>query len=289
MLGILGDLRHAFRIYLRTPIASALAVVVLAIAMAFVGSFLSMYVDFVLKPHPGFEQSGRIVTLGQNDGTRLTGIPWALIERIDGEVGAVEAIVGASAYYETTGNPPTTQMFELVTRGFSSGLKPLLALGRGFEDSEHDPEAERVVLISHRYWQDKLGGDPDVLDTTLEVTLQGGTIIGPNGPEQPDPETADYRIVGVVAAEMGGLQNDQVAYWLPFERALPTLYADATRARTRTFQTFARTAPGVSPTALADQLNARYLGETLEYRFVSEEKSSFLGFGLFNRLWRRGA
>ena len=34
---------------------------------------------------------------------------------------------------------------------------------------------------------------------------------------------------------------------------------------------------------------ARYLGEQLEYRFVSEEKSSFLGFGFFNRLWRRGA
>jgi septum site-determining protein MinD len=32
---------------------------------------------------------------------------------------------------------------------------------------------------------------------------------------------------------------------------------------------------------------ARYLGQQLEYRFVAAEKSSFLGFGFFNRLWRR--
>jgi len=264
--GILADLRHAFRIYIRTPIASGLAVVVLAIAMAFVGAFLSMYVDFVLEPHPGFEQSERIMTLGQNDGTRLTGVPWLLIERIDSEVPAVEAIVGTSNYFQTVGDPPTSQIVELVTRGFSSGLRPLLELGRGFEDSEHDPEAERVVLISHRYWQQQLGGNPDVLDTTLEVSLRGVTIFGPNGPEQPEPETADYRIIGVVAAEMGGLQNDQVAYWLPLERVAPTLYGEAAAARTRTLQTFTRTAAGVSPTSLADQLNARYLGETQQLR-----------------------
>ena len=34
---------------------------------------------------------------------------------------------------------------------------------------------------------------------------------------------------------------------------------------------------------------ARYLGEQLEYHFVSEEKRSFLGFGFVNRLWRRSA
>ena len=188
MRGILTDLRHAFRIYVRTPIASGLAVVVLAIAMAFVGSFLSMYVDFVLEPHPGFEQSGRIVTLGQTNGTLLTGLPLALTEQVDDDVPAVEAIVAASARQMPVGDPPTPEMFEFVTRGFSSGLRPKLELGRGFEDSEHEPDAERVVLVSHRYWQEKLGGDPLVLDTTLEITLRGGTVFGPNGPQQAEPD-----------------------------------------------------------------------------------------------------
>ena len=267
MRGILGDLRHAFRIYLRTPIASGLAVVVLAIAMAFVGAFLSMYVDFVLRPHPGFEQSGRIVTLGQNDGTRLSGLPWALIERIDDEVPAIEGIIGTNARSQRVGDSPTPEVFEFVTRGFSSGLKPLIELGRGFEDTEHDPEAERVVLVSHRYWQEKLGSDPEVLDTRIEITLQGGTRIGPDGrPEQAEPETAEYRIVGIVAAGMPGFQSDRVSYWLPMERLAAQLYGDSNRVRTLTLQTFARVASGVSPAALAEQLNARYLGPTDEFR-----------------------
>ena len=267
MRGILTDLRHAFRIYVRTPIASGLAVVVLAIAMAFVGSFLSMYVDFVLEPHPGFEQSGRIVTLGQTNGTLLTGLPLALTEQVDDDVPAVEAIVAASARQMPVGDPPTPEMFEFVTRGFSSGLRPKLELGRGFEDSEHEPDAERVVLVSHRYWQEKLGGDPLVLDTTLEITLRGGTVFGPNGPQQAEPETADYRVVGVVAAEMPGLQTDLVSFWLPFERAAATLFgSQAAQIRTAsTFATFARVAAGVSPAALAEQLNARYLGETEQF------------------------
>jgi hypothetical protein len=40
--GLAADLTHAFRIYRRTPLASGLAVLVLAVAMAFVTAFLSM-------------------------------------------------------------------------------------------------------------------------------------------------------------------------------------------------------------------------------------------------------
>jgi predicted permease len=265
--GILADLRHALRIYRRTPIASGLAVVVLAIAMAFVGAFLSMYVDFVLKPHPGFEQSGRIVTLGQNDGTRLTGLPYALIERIDSEMPEIETIVGAQTRTQLGGEPPQLVATEFVTRGFTSGLKPRIQLGRGFEDAEHDPEAERVVIVSHRYWQDTLGGDPAVLDTTIELTLQPSFRNVVDGrPEMPAPETADYRIVGVMAAEMQGLGNDRVAYWLPFERAAVALYGELQRIRGLNFTSYGRAAAGVPASSIAEQLNARYLDETEQFR-----------------------
>ena len=58
MKGLAADLRHAVRLYGRTPGSSAIAVVVLAVGMAFVAAFLSLYIDLVLRPHPGFEQSG---------------------------------------------------------------------------------------------------------------------------------------------------------------------------------------------------------------------------------------
>src|SRR5690606_16380278 len=60
--GLSEDLRHAVRIYRKSPGSTALAVVALAIAMAFVGAFVSLYVDLVLRPNPGFAESGRLVT-----------------------------------------------------------------------------------------------------------------------------------------------------------------------------------------------------------------------------------
>ena len=67
---------------------------VLAIGMAFVSAFLSLYVDLVLRPHPGFEDSGSIVTIGQLDGVRFTGIPLGLSERMAAEVAALESAAG---------------------------------------------------------------------------------------------------------------------------------------------------------------------------------------------------
>lgn len=77
MSGMLADIRHAFRVYRGTVSSTLTAVIVLAVALAFVGAFLSLYADLVLRPHAGFEQSGRIATVGQTDGRFLLGVAHA--------------------------------------------------------------------------------------------------------------------------------------------------------------------------------------------------------------------
>ncbi len=59
-------LRHALVVYRGTPVASAIAIVALAVAMAFVSAFLSLWSDLALKPPEGFEQGSRIGTIGQS-------------------------------------------------------------------------------------------------------------------------------------------------------------------------------------------------------------------------------
>src|SRR5690606_12621325 len=90
--GLLQDLNHAWRIYRRTPISSAMAVVVLAVAMAFVAAFFSLYVDLILRPHPGFEQSNRVVSVGWNNGQNASGLRYDLIERIAEESTTLDVI-----------------------------------------------------------------------------------------------------------------------------------------------------------------------------------------------------
>lgn len=278
MRGVMADIRHALRVYRRTPASSLIAIAVLAIGMAFVAAFLSMYVDLVLRPHAGFEQSGRLVTLGQNDGNRLSGLPFELIERINDEMTVFDQVVGFTGRTDVVGDPPMVFATEYVTRGFFDELRPRLVLGRGFESTEHEPEAERVVVISYRYWQDNLGGDPDVIDTTLEITLRPNTIFNFNGPTQtPEPEVEDYRIIGVMAREMPGLASDRVMYWLPFERIAPVIYGGLLRLQTMSLTSIGRTASGVSVEAIVEQLNARYLDNSEELRLQSGMRLDAIG------------
>ena len=133
------------------------AVVVLAVAMAFVTAFLSMYVDVGLRPHPGFEQSGRLVTLGQTDGRNLGGLPRGLVDRLAEGASSVEAVAGVIQQTVTLTGSDERLAIEFVTESYFSGIRPRLHSGRGFDPADHDPEADKVVVVSYRYWRDVHG------------------------------------------------------------------------------------------------------------------------------------
>src|SRR5690606_25175743 len=90
MKGLLEDLKHALRIYRRTPGASLVAVVVLAVGLAAVTAFVSLYVDLILRPHPGFERGSRLVTFSWVDGRSSGNLRLQLIERIAAESATLE-------------------------------------------------------------------------------------------------------------------------------------------------------------------------------------------------------
>jgi hypothetical protein len=186
MRGLLADFRHAVRLYRRTPFASLIAVGVLAVGFAFVSAFLSLYVDLVLRPHPGIEQAGRIVTMGQLEGQGLRGLPYELIERMNEEMTSLDGAAGALVTAQRSDDEGALTL-ELLSRDFFPLLRPKLLSGRGFEAAEHEPEGEPVAVVSYRYWQDELGGDADVIGTTIELEPQPMIVMinagqsGPNG------------------------------------------------------------------------------------------------------------
>jgi putative ABC transport system permease protein len=272
MKALLPDCRHAIRLYARTPGPSLIAIAVLAVAMAFVTAFLSLYVDLVLRPHPGFEQSARLVTLGQNGGPSLLGLPYSMFERIAEEVNAIDAVAiatPANALIEPDREPVN---IEMVSAQFFEGLRPRLALGRGFLADEHAPDAEPVAVISYGLWQRRFGGDSGVLDTTLELTrdpsnvywgldifeANGRTIYGTFASE-PEQETTRFRIVGVMSDDLPGLSQGETAIWLAFDRAFPLFVGVAGYREMLRPMTYVRRRDGVSAAAIVGELEARYV------------------------------
>jgi predicted permease len=261
MKGLVADIRHALRVYARTPVASGLAVVVLAVAMAFVGSFLSLYIDIVFQPHPGFEDSGGLVTIGQNNGRNISSMPYVLLERIDDEVASVATISGFMTTNQQVGPDREQRVVEFVSDRFFGGLRPRLELGRGFESADHDPDAEPVAVISYRYWQEQYGGAPDTVGRLLEIRGRPQFNINPPGqdPAPAEEVTTEFRIVGVMGRDLPSLQAGDTAAWIAYEIGVPLYFGPWDNVRNfNMLRALGRLADGASPAAVAAEIDERY-------------------------------
>src|SRR5260370_24590594 len=66
----------------------------------------------------------------------------------------------------------------LVTPSYFATLGVRPVLGRVFDQEEEKPGQQLTVLISYRFWQSVLGGDPGIVGQTLRINGQPTTIIG---------------------------------------------------------------------------------------------------------------
>ena len=274
MRGFLGDCRHALRLYCRTPGGTLISVLVLAVGMAFVGTFLSLYVDLVLRPHPGFEQSGRLATIWQRNESGFSTAQHELVERLADEMATVD--VAAASFLAPTLIGPEREpvIAAMISKEFFPGLRPRLALGRGLEAADHEPGAEPVTVLSYRYWRERFAGDRNVVGIVLEVSRDADNPFaiyrGPPGsgffgePIEPEQDSARFRIVGVAAEALAGVPvlgggSFEPPLWLPLERVWP-LFAGVPESLSgsRGAGNYIRRARGASVAAVADEINARY-------------------------------
>jgi hypothetical protein len=65
-----------------------------------------------------------------------------------------------------------------VTPVFFHSAKIPTFLGRGFLPDEYGSGKQRVVIVSHRLWQQQFGGDPRIVGTAVRVNGRAFTVIG---------------------------------------------------------------------------------------------------------------
>src|SRR5690606_31918642 len=151
------------------------------------------------------------------------------------------------------------------------GLRPRLALGRGLSPEEHRADAEPVAVISYRLWQQRFGGNANVLGTAIEITRDssqpylvirtlrmGQTDLQSITSGEPEQETTSFRFVGVMAAGLPGLAQAESALWVSLERAFPLFIAAPELAPSSLGPTYVRARAGVSAAAVAGELKTRY-------------------------------
>jgi hypothetical protein len=78
-----------------------------------------------------------------------------------------------------------------VTPVFFQNAQSPTFLGRGFLPGEYGSGGQQVVVVSHHLWQQRFGGDPRIIGTTMRLNGQAFTVIGVMPPTFDVPSGVD--------------------------------------------------------------------------------------------------
>ncbi len=175
------DLRHGFRALRRAPGFTAAALVTLALGIGATSAIFSVVRTVMLTPLP-YHEPDRIVAVWETNrgGTSRNVIAPAnfvawrertrTLEHL-GMVGPVDlAMMVNGQAVDVDGLTVSADVFRAL------GVQP--ALGRAYTAEEDFGGRNAVIVLTHEFWQRRLGGRPDVLDMALPTDDGPRTVIG---------------------------------------------------------------------------------------------------------------
>jgi predicted permease len=139
-----------------------------------------------------------------------------------------------------------------VSGGYFAGLGVPAFLGRTIDESDDVAGATPVAMLSYRYWQDRFGGDPNVLGKRIDVNKVGFTVVGVTPPGFTGTLQVDTRpVVTIPLATEPLVAGDESAKDKPGERGPWWLHLMARLKPGATLETAQQSLDGVfQPLAL---------------------------------------
>jgi putative ABC transport system permease protein len=179
------DLRHATRLLARSPGFTLAALATLAIGIGATSAVYSIVRTVMLEPLP-YHEPDRIVTIWETNrgGTSRNVIApanfveWRERARTIEDLG-MTASVGLA--FIMNGQAIQVPGRALSAASFRAlGVQP--AMGRAYTDDEDFGGRRDVVVLSHEFWQRRLGGRSDVIGLALATDDGPKTVLGVMAP-----------------------------------------------------------------------------------------------------------
>src|SRR4051812_23537295 len=257
---MLSEFRFAVRQLLKTPSFTAVAILSLALGIGACTAVFSLCHAILLRSLP------------VPDPQELRVVQWSGVEPNIPSRNGNRTIVGKHWTADTVHHPeflnlreqaaPLADLFgfapvqEVVVRGtrdpfvasglmvsdnFFRALKVQPALGRLLRAGDDDPAAGANVVITHRWWENHFGRNPNVVGQL--VTLNG---------------TA-FTIIGVLPPDFPGVSpGDPAEFYVPMQAGSPFLFTDITATRHWFVRLMARLKPGASEAQLRSVLSVAF-------------------------------
>jgi putative ABC transport system permease protein len=182
MNSFLQDLRFGARMLMKQPGFTLIAVITLALGIGANTAMFSVVNAVLLRPLPYAQAGGLVVLWGNFSKLNIARLPAKAAEYLDyrDQTNSFAQVAAShSTDYNLTGaaQPERLKGAE-VTANLFSLLGAALAQGRGFTPEDEQPGRNQVVIISHAFWQQRLGGAANVVGRVLRLNEQSYTIVG---------------------------------------------------------------------------------------------------------------
>lgn len=186
MGGWMQDLRFGVRSLARRPGFTAAAVATLALGIGATVAIFSVVNGVLLRPLP-YPEPDRLVVVRPIDfatGEMFTTIDHPDVRTWQEHVDGIEIAAYSSANPTVTGfGAPEVVSAARVTDGFITFMGYQPTLGRDLTVADDDPEGARVIVVSHDFWTERFGRDPDALGRTVSVGGEPWEIVGVGPPD----------------------------------------------------------------------------------------------------------
>jgi predicted permease len=178
---IIQDLRFAFRWLRRSPGFASIAAASIAVAIGIYTALFAVVDAVLLRPLP-VHAPDRLVSLytSGSDGEPWNTTSYPDLTDLRAQNAVFEDMAGHSAMIAavSVGERSRLALGEIVTGNYFQVLGVTAALGRTLQPADDRPGAERVVMVSDRYWRRELGRRDDAVGSTIRMRGQTFTIVG---------------------------------------------------------------------------------------------------------------
>lgn len=252
-----SELRSAIKALIGARGFTAVALITLATSLALAVVVLTVVNAYVFRamPYPAADRLYRVdyTRPGQLPPRELEDLDWSAVSDV------VELTIAwdLDVFYMLGQQYPESMPGAWVTPGYVSGFGVRAALGRTFDSADFVSGSPAVALISHRVWQSRYGGRPDVVGTTFRAFVS----------DRPD-EAELFTIVGVLPPDLWHVN------------AYTEVYAPL---RAPSYPYVVRLRPGVTPDAATERIarlarsGPRPAASQLDVRLVSMHESYVAG------------
>ena len=184
MRTLLQDLRYGFRMAMRSPGFTLIAVLTLAIGIAANTTVFSWIDSVLVHPIPGVANGGELVMLENvaPNGDALPTVSYPDYRDYRDHLKLLSGLAGARPEAMSLGEDEHAERVfgELVTGNYFAvlGVRPIV--GRFFTTEECGDKqgGYPVAVISERLWKRRFHSDPNVAGTTIRLNRQTLTVIG---------------------------------------------------------------------------------------------------------------